>query len=143
MPAASNVVINDGATTPVAHTFQPIGKDPKGVLLYEQSLPATSTPLEAKKLGYRQQRGTGAGMKVNGIGKVVYTVVLPRAEVLSNNSNGFLPAPTLAYELKARIELDLPERSTAQERKDLRVLAINLLSSTAGIGPVDTLAPIY
>jgi hypothetical protein len=142
LPAASNVVINDGATTPVAHTFTPIGKDAKGVLNYEQTTPTTSTPLEAKKIGYRQTRGTASGAKTNGNGKLVLTVSIPRAETLSNNSSGFIPAPTLAYELKARVELDLPERSTAQERKDLRALTLNALTS-AFAGPIDTLTPIY
>lgn len=144
MPAAAAVVISDGASTPVAHTFTPIGKDPKGVITFEQTTPTATTPIEAKKLSYRQVRGTATGSRQNGVGKVVYTLSLPKAETVSNNSNGLIPPPTLAYELKARIEIDIPERSTLQERKDLRVLMYNLLShGTTGNLVIDSLLPMY
>ncbi len=144
MPAASAVTINDGATTPVAHTFTPIGRDAKGVIAYEQTTPSPTTPIEAKKLGLRQVRATAAGSKTNGVGKYVLTITLPRGETVSNNSAGLIPPPTLAYELKARIELDIPERSTQQERKDLRVFISNALSNPSlATGPIDTLVPIY
>lgn len=143
MPAAAPITLGDGASTPVVHTFSPIGKDAKGVITYEQTVPTVSTPLEAKKLSYRQVRGTMAGSKVNGQGKFVLTVVLPRAEAVSNAASGFTPPPSLAYELKARIELDLPERSTMQERKDLRALVSNAMAFAAFGPQIDSLQAIY
>lgn len=141
MPAAIAIVINDGAGTPVSHTFSPIGKDEKGVTWFEQTTPTPTTPLEAKRIGYRQTRSTSGD--ANRVSKVVWTLQLPRMETLGNNSAGYLPPPTLAYRTAARLEFDLPERGLAQERIDTRVLVRNLLSVALMTGTVDTLAPIY
>lgn len=142
MPAASNITINDGAATPVAHTFTPIGKDDKGVLWFEQTNPVPASPLEAKRIGYRQYRSTSGG--TNGVSKMVLTVALPTLETLGNNSAGFTPPPTLAYRNAVRIEFDLPERGTKQQRKDLRTFVYNLLGAgTLPTGAIDDLLPIY
>lgn len=140
MPAASNIVINDGATTPVAHTFSPIGKDEKGVLWFEQTAPVPATPLEAKRIGYRQTRNLSGGL---GVSKVIISLALPKAETLGNSSTGITPPPTLAYRTVARLEYDLPERSTAQERKDARVFCAQLLGNASVMSSIDALQPIY
>ncbi len=142
MPAMQNVIINDGAATPVAHTFTPTGKDDKGVAWFEQTTPTPSTPLEAKKIGYKQIRGNTAG-KVNGVSKVVYSISLPVLETLGNNSAGILPPPTLAYRVNARLEIDLPERSTKQQRKDLRSFLANFVVNAMPIANIDDLQVSY
>lgn len=141
MPAASNVTISDGAATPVSHTFSPIGKDEKGVLWYEQTSPVPATPLEAKRFGYRQTRSYDGSLKNS---KLTLVLALPKLETLGNSSTGITPPPTLAYKVAARLEVDLPERSTKQERKDLRVLFTNLLVTSAMAAVViDDMQPIY
>lgn len=142
MPQASNIVINDGATTPVAHTFVPIGKDAKGVMWFEQTLPAPVNALGAKRIGYRQVRGE-FGKQLSAAGKAIYTLHVPTLESLATNDAGFMPAPTVAYKEMARIEFDLAERSTPQERKDTRVLAMNLLGHALTVANIDTLQPTY
>lgn len=141
MPAAIPIVINDGATVPVAHTFNPIGKDEKGVLWFEQGIPVASSPLEAKKIGFRIARANMG--TTNGVTKVVCSLALPALETLGNNSSGFLAAPTLAYRTVCRLEFDLPERGTSQQRKDLRALMLNMMATAALGGVIDTLIPIY
>jgi hypothetical protein len=143
MPAAVPIVINDGAATPVAHTFTPVGKDEKGVLWFEQTTPAPATPLEAKRIGYKQIRGTSSAQRVNGVSKVVYSLALPKLETLGNNSAGIVPPPTLAYRTVARLEFDLPERSAAQERKDTRVLLTNLMANALVIANLEALQVTY
>jgi hypothetical protein len=143
MPAAVAFTISDGAATPVAHTFTPIGKDAKGVLWFEQTTPAPTSPLEAKRIGYRQSRAFENG-KQNGQSKIVITLALPKLEVLGNSSTGITPPPTLAYRNVARIEVDMPERGVEQERKDLRVLAAAILGTTlVGVNCFDKLQPLY
>lgn len=143
MPQAGNIVINDGAATPVAHTFSPIGKDEKGVMWFEQTTPTPTSPLGAKRIGYRQTRVLDSQKRLTGKSKAVYTLYVPTLETVSNNSAGIVPPPTLAYEEVARVEFDLAERSTTQERKDTRVLAMNLLANAMAVSNLDTLQPTY
>lgn len=139
MPALANIVINDGAATPVAHTFTPIGRDSDGVTWFEQTNPVPANSLGAKKIGYKQVRGKTNGKELTQESVVSYTLHVPTLETLSNNASGFIPAPTLAYKEIARVELRLSERSTKQERKDTRSLALNLLASTMATANVDDL----
>jgi len=143
MGAATNIVINDGATTPVAHTFTPIGKDEKGVLWFEQTTPAPINPLGAKRIGYRQSRVLDPKGQLTGRSKVVLTIYVPTLETLGNNSAGITPPPTVAYVEESRHEFTLPERSVKQERKDTRVLAQNLLGNAQVILAIDDFQTIY
>lgn len=140
MPAATAFTISDGATTPVVHTFSPIGKDEKGVLWYEQTNPVPTTPMEAKRLGYRQTRSYDGQLKNS---KITVVLALPKAEVVGNSSTGITPPPTLAYRTVARLEVDLPERSIKQERKDLRVLLAGWMSASMSVAVIDDLQPVY
>ncbi len=145
MPAASNVVINDGASTPVAHTFTPLGKDEKGVMWFEQTTPTPANPLAAKRLGYRQTRGfsPGSGNSLVQQTKVVGTVYLPTLETLGTNDAGLTPPPTLAYQQVCRFELTLPERGSKQERDDVRSLTMNWLAHAMMVSAIDDLQPTY
>lgn len=143
MPQAAAIVINDGAATPVAHTFTPIGKDDKGVMWFEQTTPVPLNALGAKRIGYRQERVLDAAKQLTGSSKAVYTLHVPTLETVANNSAGIVPPPTLAYKEMVRFEFALAERSATQERKDTRVLALNLLSSVMMIANIDTFQPSY
>lgn len=143
MPQISAVVINDGAATPVAHTFSPIGKDSKGVFWFEQTTPAPANPLGAKRIGYSQTRVLDAAKQLTGISRVTYTLHVPTLETVANNSAGIVPPPTLAYAEKSRYTADLAERSTQQERKDTRVLFANFLAHAMAVANIDTLQPSY
>lgn len=143
MPQIANIVINDGATTPVAHTFVPLGKDADGVFWWEQKTPAPANGLGAKRIGYKQSRELNARNQLTSSGKCSYTISVPTLETLANNSAGITPPPTVAYKELARVEFTLAERSTVQERKDTRVLALNLLGHAMAVANVDTLEPSY
>jgi hypothetical protein len=143
MPQISSIVINDGAATPVAHTFSPIGRDEKGIFWFEQTTPTPVNPLGAKRIGYSQTRVLDANKQLTGISRATYTLSLPTLETVSNNSAGIPPPPTLAYKEVMRISFDLPERSTTQERKDTRVLTANFMAHAMLIANVDTLQPSY
>lgn len=143
MPVIGPVVINDGATTPVAHTFTPLGKDDNGVYWFEQTTPAPLNPLGAKRLGYKQVRALSDQKQLAGTTKVILTVHVPTLETLANNSAGIVPPPQLAYREMARVEFTLADRSTQQERKDTRVLTLNLLGHAMTVSAVDLLQPTY
>lgn len=142
MPLAANIVINDGAATPVAHTFTPLGKDAKGTFWFEQTTPAPTNPLGAKRIGVSLIR-PASGSRLTGDAKAVISIYEPVLEVLGNSSTGITPPPTLAYQLVGRDALTLAQRSTKQERKDLRVLKQNLLGNAQIVSMIDDLLPIY
>lgn len=143
MPAATAIVINDGAGSPVSHTFTPIGKDDKGVMWFEQTIPAPTNILGAKRIGYKQARNMAPGSVLNRTSKVTLTLALPTIETMSVSDAGFVPAPQIAYTEKARVEFDLADRSGKQERKDTRVLTSNLLTASQIVTAIDDLQPMY
>lgn len=144
MPQISAITINDGAAAPVAHTFSPIGRDPKtGVFWFEQTTPAVPV-LQAKRIGYKQERVLGDKTRQQtGSSKVSYTLHIPTLESLGTNDAGITPPPTLAYRELARVEFELAERSVQQERKDTRILLQNLLVHAMAAANVDMLQPSY
>lgn len=144
MPTVANIVINDGATTPVAYTFTPIGKDSKDVLWYEQITPTPASMISARRIGYRQTRPQmNAKGQIVAAGKVIFTIAVPTAQTLGTNDAGVLPPPSLAYKNVVRIEFDLPERGATQERKDLRSFCINLLGNANTVANIDLLQPTF
>lgn len=142
MPQAANIVINDGATTPVAHTFTPLGKDAKGIFWFTQTTPAPTNPLGAKRIGVSLLL-PGNGNRLTGDAKAVISIYEPVLETLGTNSSGITPPPTLAYQLVGRETFSLAVRSTKQERKDIRVLKQNLLGNAQIVSMIDDLLPIY
>lgn len=143
MPQIANIVINDGAATPVAHTFAPIGRDTSGVFWWEQVTPSPANKLGAKRIGYKQTRELASQKQLTAASKASYTLWVPTLETLANNSAGITPPATVAYKEIARIEFTIAERSLTQERKDTRVLAMNLLGHAMTQSNVDSLEPSY
>lgn len=143
MPQIGSIVINDGAATPVAHTFSPLGKDADGVFWWEQTIPAPTNKLGAKRIGYRQTRELSQKSQLTAVSKCSYSLWVPTLETLANNSAGITPPATIAYKEIARVSFDLAERSVQQERKDTRVLSINLLAHAMAVANIDTLEPSY
>lgn len=142
MPQAANIVINDGAATPVAHTFTPLGKDEKGVFWFEQVIPAPTNPLGAKRIGISLSRPQN-GNRLTGDARAVVSLWSPVLETLGTNAAGIVPPPTLAYVNTDRQTFTLAERSTAQERKDVRVLMKNLLDNALVVSMIESLQPVY
>jgi len=143
MPQISAITINDGAASPVATTFSPIGKDDKGVFWFEQTTPVPVNALGAFRIGYKQTRVLDSKLQLTGYSKVTYTLAVPTLETLGNNSAGIIPPPSLAYVEKARLEFDLAERSTVAERDNTRSFAMNLLGHSMAIANIDSLQPSY
>lgn len=122
MPAIAAVTINDGAATPVAHTFNPVNIVGDVAKLADRS--------GGIALGYpvitQSIRAPGNGLRTY---KVVQRVIVPTLEVTSpSTSTGIQPAPTLAYNLLCNLEWVLPERSSLQERKNLLAYVKNYLA---------------
>lgn len=143
MPQITTIVINDGAATPVAHTFSPIGKDGKGVLWLEQTAPVPANSLGGKRIGLSLIRPVTATSLKSATARGVISVYEPVLEVTGNSSTGITPPATKAYELAGRATFDLPLRSTKQEKKDLRVLLSNALVNASVVSMLDDLSQAY
>lgn len=133
MPAMSNIVINDGQATPVAKTFVPLFKDSKGVAWYEDQSGAST--IGFPRIGISLTRPTLAGAGVtstNRVAKVTITIALPTVDAVAT-------LPTVAYVERARIEFDLPERTTLVERRTARTYVSQLAAHAVAISLVDNL----
>ena len=137
MSAIADLVLNNGAATPVAKTFKP---DPD----IASSLPRWVDRSGGIALGYpaitlSMRRPTKAARSY----KVVAKVELPVLEVASVGIDGFIPPPTKSYSLLCNMEFVLPERCSLAERKDILAFAANLLASTPAGSAIKDFEPVY
>lgn len=136
MSAIANIAILDGQGTPATHTFYPVQSDP--IALYRENLPALAL------IG----QGT-ASLEIrskvhDSLQRIRVVLALPALETATGaNANGYTAAPRVAYTNTATVDFILPARSTAAQRKDLRVLLSNLLLDAQVIDTVDNLNRPY
>lgn len=132
MSAIAAIAILDGQATPITHTFQPIGTSPSpswresqaGLALIGQPWITVSVKLDSG----------------SGLNKVRVVLCLPALETATGaNSSGYTAAPKSAYENKCIEDFILPSRGTAAQRKDLRVLKMNLLANVQIIDLIENL----
>lgn len=138
MPAIGNITINDGATTPVAHTFAPVGVDGS---LAEYADRAGGIPVGYGKITISVR---GPQNAVSGVYKVQVKVLVPTLDVTSpSTSSGIQPAPTVAYTTACMMDFLLPSRSSLQNRKDVLAYVKNLLGNTVITSVVENLESVY
>jgi hypothetical protein len=137
MAQVSNIVINDGATTPVAHTFAPSRVAPELVTYQDRSAGVVA--------GFNILTiGTRFADKKNGAQKVTIRLALPTLAVTApTTTTGIQPVPVAAYECFASIEFVLPSASSVQNRKDLITLVKNALANATINSAVVDLDPPY
>lgn len=138
MSAIASMTLADGQTTPANHTFAPVGIDGASVAKWADrsggialGFPAVSFSLRQPSKGSRSFRLTAK-------------VVTPVLEVTSpSTSTGIQPAPTLAYNLIANVDIVLPERSSVAQRKDLIAFLKNYLATTTIQNAVEQFEQVY
>lgn len=147
MAAAANIVIADAQATPVNHTFVPIGFDQKDSSVFWFEDQSQASPIGYWRMSIQLKRpapakaGDSSGFRVN---RVVIGMHLPVLETVSNSTvSGIVPAPTLSYIPRAIVELIIPERSTLQNRKDLRKMLALALADAQVVGAIESLTAIY
>lgn len=140
MAAIAPITIADGQDTPVNHTFNPISANPP---LYKQNTDDTVAAIGENELLLTLKRGV-ASQGNPAINRAKITLRLPVLETLgSSGASGYEAPPSVAYWLQATVECMLPDRSTGEQRKDLRVLLTNALSNAQIVSLVDTLENPY
>lgn len=132
MPARANIVINDGEATPVAHTFNPTSDKDMDIFEDRAGGIAIGFPLISIRFKRPSPASNGMASSANGrVYRVHVSMAYPVLEVTSaSTGTGIQPAPTVAYVLRKNEEWVLPERSTTQNRKNLRALSYNLMANT-------------
>jgi len=139
MAAISNIVLNDGQGTPVAHTFEPeaIRGDvakwvdrSSGISLAFPAMTQSIRPPVARA----KTRNT----------KVSIRLIVPTLEQTSpSTATGIQPAPTKAYDCVVELNAIFPERCTLQERKNIRAYLKNLFNHQIMTDAWETLSPVY
>lgn len=138
MPAIGNLTINDGAATPVAHTFAPVGVD--------GSLATYADRVGGIPVGYGKitvnlrEPSNGA----SGVYKATVKILVPTLEQTSpSTATGIQPAPTVAFTTAVHMDFLLPARSSQQNRKDALAYAKNLLANAVVDNVVTNLENVY
>lgn len=140
--AASNIVLADAQGTPVNHTFVPLGPDREGVFWFEDQ--SQASPVGYWRISYQLKRPAPAGAGTSSTQRTYRAVIGLHEPILENVTNntvsGIAPAPTISYIPRSFTEYVMPERTSLQNRKDLRKMNYNLQNETQLIALVETLA---
>jgi hypothetical protein len=129
MPAMANIVINDGKSTPVAHTFAPVTTDGSAASLANR---AASIPRGFELLGVEVRKPQSA----TGSYRVQVDMTLPVVAAVDGTDQ-------VVKTSKASLVLNISQDSTTAERKDMRVLLANALQNALITSVIENLEPIY
>lgn len=141
MAVAVNIVIADALATPVNHTFIPIGKDEKGCFWFNDQSITNAIGFWRISVEVKTPAPIKSGMS-SADRSYRYRVGLhePILETVSNNTvAGIAPAPTVSYIPRSFTEYIIPERSSLQNRKDLRKMTAALQLDVNIIAVVENL----
>jgi len=126
MTAIAALTLADGQGTPVNHTFNPVNIDNVGVAKWADRSGGIALGFPTVSFSLRNPTQSSRAYKLTA------KVVTPVLEVTSpSTASGIQPAPTLAYNLIATLDMVLPERSTVAQRKDLLAFLKNYLANAA------------
>lgn len=138
MAAIAPIVIADGATTPVPHTFNPKQSSP--IAGYRRDGVAGQAVVAQERISMK----VTPAKTINGVNRVMVQLVVPVSEVPSGGAaTGYVAPPAIAHEMKVNVEFFLHQRSDNVGRRDLRVLLSNLLKDAQVVGIVDNLEAPY
>lgn len=127
MSAVANIVINDGAATPVSHTFAPARQSGD---LFEWADRSAGIAAGFNKISVL----TRYGQQSNAGQRITMKVVAPTLAVTAPASGtGIQPNPVAAYTSLCTIEFLIPNAADAAARANIYAYAKNLLA-TAFVG---------
>lgn len=133
MSAIANIVLPDGAGTPVNHTFYPLRSGEQSFWRENQS-----------GLALVGQGIVSMSVKQGPLNKVRLVVDLPSLETATGaNSAGYTAAPKVAYNDKMIIECFLPSRGVSDQRRNLRVFGRGLLDNPIIVDVIENLIMPY
>lgn len=131
MPAVASININDGQTTPVAHTFAPLSCTPGNTILVnrEGNTSAGNRTLMVTYDGAKASRATHrVGVRFN----------MP-VEYLNSSTGKY----EVDYTARFSCEVVIPDRMTGAQREDLAAFIKNALANAVINGYISDLDPMY
>ena len=135
MGARSNIVLNDGQATPVAHTFAPTQDSVGGWSRFVDRSGGIAAGYPELRLRLTEPTPVPLGQVPRG--SRIYMsdtrIIVPTLETLGTSSSGYTPPPSAAYSCSFRIQSFMPERSTQLERKNARAFAANWLACAVAL----------
>lgn len=137
MPAIAAITLTDGASTPINHVF-----DPSSILADTANFAnrAGGVFVGNELLSIRVVEPTSS----RAFGRVILRLTMPTLEVTAGNTgSGIQAAPTKAYDNFLEVTFRFHGRSTEQERKNMRVMLIDLLGESIAVSSIEKLAPLY
>jgi hypothetical protein len=146
MPAVAAIVLADAQTTPVNHTFNPLGPDANGVWWFEDQ--TTTSAIGNQKISVQLVRpgvpraGEDSSKRICRVKIGIHTPILEN--VTNATISGISPAPTVSYIPRCNMEFLIPERSVkAFDRQTLRKYAANLLANANVTTVIEDLQNFY
>lgn len=124
MPSKSPFVLTDGKATPVTHTFNPTQAYGSTVEPWEERS-SSGVPLGASRLEIEVQQPKGKGQ----VYRVKVKIQVPHL-ISTTPPGATAPVSSVDYTDVAMLELAFHQKSTTQDRKDLRSMLIDLLSES-------------
>lgn len=137
MAQISAITINDGQATPVAHVFNPVKSTPP---TYRRNGVSGQAVIAQERMLIQ----TVIANAINGVNRVQMELVVPVVETpAAGAASGYVAPPAVAYELRAKVEFFLHNRSEKAGRKDLRVLLMNALANAQVVSAIEDLEQPY
>lgn len=122
MAKIADISLMDGKATPVAHTF--------GVKHCDNGLSVLEDRSGGIQIGY--PRLTIETKESSQVRRIRIAVNVPVLEAVSGaNPLGFAPAPRVAYETRAVVEIFAPTRGVVAERTDILAYIKSALNDTS------------
>lgn len=140
MAQATNIVLADAQATPVNHTFIPLGPNGKWDMVFEDQ--SASSPVGFWRLYVKISRPVNKTIAGQNI-RVSISLQEPVMETISVAASGLTQPPTIAYVPRADLEFAMSDRSTLQNRKDLRKMLGLVVSDPQIVAMVESLVPVW
>lgn len=132
--ALTNVVINNGAATPVAKTFSPVQELPFAV--WKDKTTGIAIGMPSLAISYSAATAKRSSNKWN------LRVQLPVLESAAGAGvGGYTPPAKVAYTLLCDVNVVAPDRSDAAQRADVLAFAFNAMQTAMFKGMVKDLNP--
>lgn len=124
MAAIADIVIADGASSPVNHTFNPVSRD-VNLAKYKDKSGGITVGYPTLELTDRWQDGS------TGSYKMTWKLSVPTlATTAPTTSTGIQPAPTVGFTCWATGSFTIPNQASLQNKKDLYAFAKNLINNS-------------
>lgn len=138
MPVMAPLTINDGQATPVAHTFDPSGKDGNGVALFHDR--SLGIPLGFPKISLDLSSSNGGA----NVYRVKIRVDVPTLKAQTGTTAaGYSPEPKVDYTCRGHVEFIIPYQSTAATRADILAYVQNLLADGVVTSMVEDIEDVW